>query len=364
MFLNSLCSPCLCGLKSMTPRERVLKAFKKLPGNPDRAPVQFDCAQALLEHFSEALNVPLNYTHNLYEDVTYRISGNEIKLGVRQRYYRDWRRAVQKAIGRRYKMMEAGSTNIGMRMKPGDLYIEVVEFPLAAVQTATDIAAYTFPDPNAAGRYDDAKESGEPLCGDLFYHRLSWLKHLFVSPAVGGHGKTDARHGRGRGISGTAVCSLYRFQIEIALNLIRSGVDAIWVGDDFGSQNNLLFSPRMFRKLLKHHYVRLVKMIKEANPDIILILHSDGAVRKLLPDIVEIGFDVFNPIQPGVPGLDPQEVKDEFGDHLMFWGGIDLSPAVSDNELESEDTGEIPHSWTGAGLCHCSGPYCAGRCAA
>ena len=67
-----------------------------------------------------------------------------------------------------------------------------------------------------------------------------------------------------------------------------------------------------------------------------MILHSDGAVRKLLPDIVEIDFDVFNPIQPGVPGLDPQEVKDEFGDRLMFWGGIDLSPAVSDKELETE----------------------------
>ena len=63
----------------MTPRKRVLKAFKKLKGNPDRAPVQLDCAQPLLEHFSEKLDVSLNYTHNLYEDVTYRISGNEIK---------------------------------------------------------------------------------------------------------------------------------------------------------------------------------------------------------------------------------------------------------------------------------------------
>jgi uroporphyrinogen decarboxylase len=319
----------------MTPRERVLKAFKKLDGHPDRVPLQFDLSQQLLEHFSAKLDVPLNYTHNLYEDVTYRISGNEIKLALGSDIVVT---GAGRPIGYTPQIQEDGSwfNEYGMRMKPGELYIEVVEFPLAAAQTAADIAAYTFPDPNAAGRYDDTKNLVDRYAETYFITGCLGLSIYSLAQQLVGMEKLMLDMAAGAEYLESLFTACTEFQLDIALNLIRSGVDAIWVGDDFGSQNNLLFSPRMFRKLLKHHYVRLVETIKETNPDILVILHSDGAVRKLLPDIVEIGFDVFNPIQPGVPGLEPQEVKDEFGDRLMFWGGIDLSPAVGDNELEAE----------------------------
>ena len=66
----------------MNSRERVLTAFKKLPGIPDRVPIQFDLCRQLSDHFAQRLGIPAHYTENPYEDVTYRISANEIRLAL------------------------------------------------------------------------------------------------------------------------------------------------------------------------------------------------------------------------------------------------------------------------------------------
>ena len=74
-------------------------------------------------------------------------------------------------------------------------------------------------------------------------------------------------------------------------------------------------------------------------PDIIPILHCDGAVADLLVDIREIGFEVFNPVQPNVPGHLPHDMKDNFGHLFNFWGAIDqqdLLPNGTDEALEAD----------------------------
>lgn len=67
---------------NMNSRERVMRAFRLLPGKPDRVPLQFDLCEQLLQHFSTELNIPLSVTTNMYEDVSWRISGNEIRLAL------------------------------------------------------------------------------------------------------------------------------------------------------------------------------------------------------------------------------------------------------------------------------------------
>jgi uroporphyrinogen decarboxylase len=129
------------------------------------------------------------------------------------------------------------------------------------------------------------------------------------------------------------------FQTEIGLRLIEKGVNAIWFGDDFGTQTNLIIPPETFRDQLKPVYKKMIDRFKEAKPDIIPILHCDGAVAELLDDIHEIGFEVFNPVQPGVPGHLPQDMKSRFGDKFSFWGAIDqqdLLPNGTDEELEND----------------------------
>lgn len=319
----------------MTPRERVLKAFRKLDGYPDRVPLQFDLCQQLLEHFGQKLDMPVCYTHNLYEDVTYRISGNELKIALGSDIVIT---GAGPPTGYTPQKQADGTwlNEYQMRMKEGGIYTEVMEFPLARVQTASDIAAYSFPDPNASGRYHDVKRLVEQYGNEYCIVGCLGLSIYSLAQQLVGMEKLMLDMAMGEEYLEPLFKACTDFQIEIGLNFLKCGVDAVWVGDDFGSQKGLLFSPKMFHKYLKHHYIRLIETLKEAKPDVVLILHCDGAVRKLLNDIQNIGFEVFNPIQPGVPGLEPQSVKNEFGEKLMFWGGIDLSPTGSDEELASD----------------------------
>jgi len=129
------------------------------------------------------------------------------------------------------------------------------------------------------------------------------------------------------------------YQTQIGLRLIQIGVDAIWFGDDFGTQTSLIIHPETSREQLKPHYKRMLDHFKKAKPDIIPILHCDGAVTELLDEIREIGFEVFNPVQPGVPGHMPHDMKDKFGYRFTFWGAIDqqaLLPNGTDEELEKD----------------------------
>jgi uroporphyrinogen decarboxylase len=102
---------------------------------------------------------------------------------------------------------------------------------------------------------------------------------------------------------------------------------------------SLIMPPETFREQLKPHYTRMIDRFREAKPDIIPILHCDGAVAELLDDIREMGFEVFNPVQPGVPGHLPKDMKERFGDKFAFWGAIDqqdLLPNGTNEELERD----------------------------
>jgi uroporphyrinogen decarboxylase len=101
-------------------------------------------------------------------------------------------------------------------------------------------------------------------------------------------------------------------------------------GDDYASNQNLIFSQAMFRDFIKPCIGRMVAVIRKIQPDIKIMLHSDGAIQKLIPDFIELGIDVLNPVEP-VAGMDVKTVKQEFGRQISFLGGIDISHAMPGN---------------------------------
>jgi len=335
----------------MTSRERVLKAFKRLPGLPDRVPVQFEFCASLYEHFSRNLGIPMRYTRNIFEDVTYRISGNEIRTAMGCDVV-----VTGAAEHRNFKPVIAADgtwkNEYGMRMKQGPIYVEIMEFPLQHAESAADVAAYQWPDPDAPGRYDDAASlvaayhDSHLVIGDIEVTVFSLAQMLVGMEKL----LMDMACEEDYIIPLFEACA--EFQTKIGLRLIERGVDAIWVGDDFGGQENLLMSPAMFEQQLMPIYKRMIDRFKAANPEIIPILHCDGAVSKLLPQIREIGFEVFNPVQPGVPGHGTAEMKTGFGDLFAFWGAIDqqyLLPNGSDAELEVDIIEKITTLGAGGG---------------
>ena len=98
-------------------------------------------------------------------------------------------------------------------------------------------------------------------------------------------------------------------------------------GDDYAANENLLISPAMFRRFIKPALIRLITTIKRHNPDLKIMLHSDGMIGKLLPEFIELGIDVLHPLEP-VPALDQAAIKAKYGKQLAFWGGIDISHAM------------------------------------
>ena len=91
--------------------------------------------------------------------------------------------------------------------------------------------------------------------------------------------------------------------------------------DDLGTQTSLLFSPQMMRELVMPLQRRLIAQVKESIPGVKLFYHSDGAIFELIPDLIEMGVDILNPVQFTASGMDPASLKKEFGSELVFWGG-------------------------------------------
>jgi uroporphyrinogen decarboxylase len=97
-------------------------------------------------------------------------------------------------------------------------------------------------------------------------------------------------------------------------------IDVITFVDDLGMQTGLLLSPKMYREFFKPRHALLWKRAKGL-ANIKVMLHCDGAIRELIPDLIEIGLDAVNPVQTTLRGMDAKELKAEFGKDLVFWGG-------------------------------------------
>ena len=97
-------------------------------------------------------------------------------------------------------------------------------------------------------------------------------------------------------------------------------IDVVMIGDDVGGQAGPLFSPDFYRKIVKPRQKKLVAHIKSLTSAKIWY-HTCGSVAQLIPDLLDNGIDILNPVQISAENMDPQHLKDKFGDKLTFWGG-------------------------------------------
>jgi uroporphyrinogen decarboxylase len=105
-----------------------------------------------------------------------------------------------------------------------------------------------------------------------------------------------------------------------------AGADIIFLGDDVAMQTGLMISPRMYRQWFKPYLTRVIQAAKQANPDVLIKYHSDGMINKLVPDLLEAGIDILNPVQPEC--VDHAWIKETYGDQLAFCGGIGVQSVL------------------------------------
>jgi uroporphyrinogen decarboxylase len=316
----------------MNSKERVLKALKKLNGNPDRVPIQFDLCRQHIEAFGKKLGIAPDYSISYYEDLTYRISANDLRTKMGSDVV-----VVGGTVPSGYVPERISGpvtrNEFGMHMKPTPLYVEVVKCPLADASTKNDIDNYSFPEPYAKGRFEKAKRDIDKYGGKYFVigdveislFEMAW--HLtglekYMIGMLCDEPWVEPLNDR-----------VEEWSSGIALQLIKAGVDAIWLGEDLGSQTSTLISPDDWRIRFKPRHKRMIEKLRKENPDIIIIMHSDGAVSPLIDDFIEIGVEVYNPVQPNVAGSDPQELKDRYGEKICFFGGIDQQSLLPSGDI-------------------------------
>ena len=98
-------------------------------------------------------------------------------------------------------------------------------------------------------------------------------------------------------------------------------------GDDYAGNINLVMSPAMFRKFIRPMLERLVSTVKTFRPELKIMLHSDGAIQRLMPDLIEMGIDVVHPLEP-LQAMDLASIKRQYGQQLSFLGAIDIVHAL------------------------------------
>lgn len=127
------------------------------------------------------------------------------------------------------------------------------------------------------------------------------------------------------------------YPLQMGLQFIDLGVDMVWLGDDIATQQNMMISPAMWRKYFKPRYASMFAAFKRRNPHIKLCYHSCGNLEAVVGDLIEIGLDVLNPIQP--MAMNPAAFKKWFGKNITMYGAVDVQrimPFGTPDEVRQE----------------------------
>jgi len=192
--------------------------------------------------------------------------------------------------------------------------------PLAKASSIADIEAYPFPDRTAPYRYDGLKERinsihAEGLAtacftGDIF--ERAWYMRGFEALLLDFLTQPD--------LADALLDRITEILVEVSAKVAGLGIDVLVLGDDLGGQMGLLMSPQTWRRFLKWRLARVITAAKAANPEVLIFYHSDGDISRLIPELIEIGVEILNPVQPEC--MDPAELKRLYGDRLSFWGTV------------------------------------------
>jgi uroporphyrinogen decarboxylase len=215
-------------------------------------------------------------------------------------------------------------------------YTEMTDYPLA---DDAKIESYTAPDPHRPELYKEAKWVIDNFKAEYWIVGVTVTTIFETAWALRGYEKMLTDFSLNPDMAESILDFPYQYHLAAAKRLTAMGVDMIWIGDDMGAQDAMIISPKMWRRFFKPRMAHFIAEIKAINPQLKVAYHSDGNILPIIPDLIDIGLDVLNPVQPA--SMDPKKLKKDFGEHLCFWGSIDEqhtlpfgSPADVQKEVE------------------------------
>lgn len=300
----------------MKPRERFLKAIKRK--EPDRIPQLVRWGKDVGQKLSSIFGV----------------AGPE--LGIR--------------IGNDAIVCQVG-INAEMEMSKGDLqegetyttewgvlyqrqsgFNNPIEYPL---KSRDELKEYAFPDPNAAHKmievdavmkkYHDDFAVIVDLSSTFFEASMAHLRGMenflldcYDDPAW----------------AGSLLDGLADYYIQLGTHAVNKGVDIVRIGDDIGTQTGMLMPPELWRELVKPRMMRMIKAFKKLNPELVILYHSCGDFKPVIPDLIDMGVEFLSTMQP-VGSMNPIEIKKEFGSQVAFKGGLDTQQLLPNGTPEA-----------------------------
>jgi uroporphyrinogen decarboxylase len=322
----------------LTSRQRVLRTINHQ--EPDRVPFNLnltvDIYHRLRNHLGLAeeaeksmgvwtdVSPSLDLVEAMQVDFCYiglkTPSNKKITIGKDGLLYDEW------GIGRKKVVRQDGS-----------FYYEMVKHPLAGA-TLKDIEEYSWPDPSDPERIEGLRDKVLNLQKDTdkaimakfsnsiweqswwLYGLQDWFEKLVTEPEI--------------------PCAIMEKVCQVAMGTMAAGLEAAGdlvdivrlSGEDLGTQKAPMISPRMFAKYVQPYFARLWSLAKaklrEKQSPAKLALHSCGNVRPFILTWIEMGLDILDPIQPKAQGMEPEGLKKDFGDRLVFHGGIDIQEVL------------------------------------
>ena len=190
--------------------------------------------------------------------------------------------------------------------------------PINPLKDSKDLDRFPWPDPHDPHLLDEAVQTIKTLGGEYFIAPNFGFALFERAWSLRGFEQIFIDLGRDPDFVGTLLDRIMAIQLVLIQRFIDLGVDGGYFGDDYGAQKNLLFSSAQWRKLIKPRLAQLFAPVVERGLPV--IMHSDGQIQKILPDLVEIGLTTLNPVQPEV--LDHQWLYENFAGKLSFYGGV------------------------------------------
>ena len=330
----------------MTPRERVVRAYSHQ--EPDRVPI---CIGGVAQKMSkkayfavkEHIGIRDAYEKESIVDELDNIVYYHPK--VLEFFRVDFREVHVRRFppGRRF---EDGSWEheLGIRMKysgNGET-VNFVSNPLRAA-SVEEIERYPMPDPGDVRRFTGLREEARQL-----YESTPYAIGCYKATLLGIFDCAWVLRGLDQFLmdltldpkaANALLQKTFAFNHALyarMLDEVGEYVQVVEFNDDLGTQENLMVSPETYREYLKPLHRRMVEMFHQKATKAKVLLHCCGNIYKIIPDLIEIGVDIINPVQPLAADMDTWRLKKEFGKDLCFQGGIDIQRAMKGTAADVE----------------------------
>jgi uroporphyrinogen decarboxylase len=296
--------------KCVKNRENVFRALRR--DNPESVPFDFYLCPAQVDEFKKRTGTS---AYEEYFNFPMRSVGpGSTKLTID--YKKFYKNLPEKAEPLSW-LSEWGVMGIAGSMA----HFQEMLHPMADFQSIEEIESYPFPDLNEDYRWEgvhkkvsELKEKDLIVIGSMqmTIFETAWYLRGMDNFMVDMLAEPE--------FAEVLMDKITEIRSGMAERYAKAEVDILSLGDDVATQLDMMMSPELWRKLIKPRLAKVISSAKKCKPDILIFYHGDGNMQKIIPDLIEIGVEILNPVQPEC--MDPVEIKRLYGDRLSFWGCI------------------------------------------